>query len=324
MNINGSGEQPAQAGVQKGNSMIKHRMRGLAAGIALAVSATAFSPALAERFEGFGQDIPLDSAARQIVPSDVKVEYGNGVDSKTGITFSSAADWQSALSQAVAKKGLKAEIGKDGVTIVKAPKSESSRPYSSAPAREKVQKKNNNNRRTTNRSAPAPVEHGPRVVADAPVEVASAASAASRAAAPSVTRQGGGGFVITQAAPVPAPASAPVSQTAARGMDGKEFATKDSWKPVSKNIGSGKFIVVPGYDLRVTLESWAAATGWTVNWQSEFKYAIEADATFQGDFVQATSDLIGAMSTARPTITVDFYSANRVVVISNTLADEVN
>ena len=172
MNINGSGDKPAGTGVQKGNQMIKNRMRGLAAGIALAVSAAAYSPALAERFEGFGQDIPLESAARQIVPSNVAVEYGSGVDSTTGITFSSAADWQSALSQAVAKKGLKAEIGKDTVTIVKAPKAET-RPYSSAPAKENVQKKNN--RRTArNNQAPAPVEHGPRVVADAPAAAVAA------------------------------------------------------------------------------------------------------------------------------------------------------
>lgn len=310
--------------------MIKNRMTGLAAGIALVVSATAFSPAFAERFEGFGQDIPLESAARQIVPSDVKVDFGNGVDPKTGITFSSAADWQSALSQAVAKKGLKADIRKDGVTIVKAPKSESTRPYSSAPPKDQVQKKKNTNRRQATAPQPAAVDHGPRVVADVPAAAPAATTSASQKAAPAVTKQGGGGFVITQAAPVPAPAAAApaaashASPASGNGMEGKEFASKDSWTPVAKNVTSGKFIVVPGYDLRVTLEEWASQTGWTVNWQSEFKYEIEADATFHGDFVKATSDLIGAMSNARPTITVDFYSANRVVVISNTLADEVN
>jgi hypothetical protein len=306
--------------------MINNRMRGLAAGIALAVSVTAFTQAHAERFEGFGQDIPLESAARQIVPDNVKVEYGAGVDSQVGITFSSAADWQSALSQAVSKKGLKAEIGKEQVTIVKAPKNDAARAYSSTPAKQNVQKKNRSTRST--RPA-APVEqHGPRVVADAAHSPSPAT--ASNSSAPATTTQGGGGFSIRQAA-APAPASTPtaVPATAAapatgRGMDGKEFAAKDSQKPVLGNVGSGKFIVVPGYDLRVTLESWAAATGWTVNWQSEFKYQIEADATFQGDFVQATTDLIKAMSAARPTITVDFYAANRVVVISNTLADEVN
>lgn len=301
--------------------MIKNRMRGLAAGIALAVSVTAFTQAHAERFEGFGQDIPLESAARQIVPDNVKVEYGAGVDAQTGITFSSAADWQSALSQAVSKKGLKAEIGKDGVTIVKAPKNDAARAYSSSPSKQNVQKKNRNANRGAHPTAPVE-QRGPRVVSDSPA--ASPTSASSASAAPSATTQGGGGFTIRQAsapAPVPTPTPAPAT---GHGMDGKEFASKDSWKPVSSSIGSGKFIVVPGYDLRVTLESWAAATGWTVNWQSEFKYQIEADATFQGDFVQATTDLIKAMSEARPTITVDFYAANRVVVISNTLADEVN
>jgi hypothetical protein len=303
--------------------MIKNRMRGLAAGIALAVSVTAFTQAHAERFEGFGQDIPLESAARQIVPGNVKVEYGAGVDAQTGITFSSAADWQSALSQAVS---MKAEIGKDGVTIVKAPKNETARAYSSTPAKQNVQKKNRNGNRSTRSAAPAEPQ-GPRVVADAPVAAPSSTASAASASAPASTTQGGGGFTIRQAAaaPAPVPTPTPVSAPAkGHGMDGKEFASKDSWKPAAGNVGSGKFIVVPGYDLRVTLESWAAATGWTVNWQSEFKYQIEADATFQGDFVQATTDLIKAMSDARPTITVDFYAANHVVVISNTLADEVN
>jgi Toxin co-regulated pilus biosynthesis protein Q. len=307
--------------------MIKNRMRGLAAGIALAVSVGAFTQAHAERFEGFGQDIPLESAARQIVPGDVKVDFGAGVDPKVGITFSSAADWQSALSQAVSKKGLKAQIGKDQVTIVKAPKNDAARAYSSTPSKPNVQRKNNN--RNNNRTN-APVETGPRVVADAPVTAPSSSHASAVSASPSVTTHGGGGFTIRQATvPAPSPAPVPASEAKAasatgHGMSGKEFASKDSWKPVGGDVNSGKFIVVPGYDLRVTLESWAAATGWTVNWQSEFKYQIEADATFQGDFVKATSDLIKAMSDARPTITVDFYSANRVVVISNTLADEVN
>jgi hypothetical protein len=317
-------KQPAGTGVQKGNKMIKNRMRGLAAGIALAVVAATSQTAHAERFEGFGQGIPLESAARQIVPSDVKVDYGDGVDAKTAITFSSAADWQSALSQAVAKKGLKAEIGKDSVTIVKAPKSEV-RPYSSAPSKPNSTRKNTHNAHRT------PAEDlGPRVVADTPASVAPEGSTGAVPAPAGVTQQGGGGFVIRQSsgpAPVAAPAPARAASAApvtGHGMDGKEFASKE-WKPVSSgNIGSGKFIVVPGYDLRATLESWAAATGWTVNWQSEFKYQIEANATFQGDFLKATSDLIQAMSDARPTITVDFYAANHVVVISNHLADEVN
>lgn len=304
--------------------MIDNRMKGLAAGVALIMSLGAFGNASAAQFEGFGQDIPLESAARQIVPADQKVDYADGVNSKTPITFSSSADWQSALSSAVAKKGLKATFTTDGVKISK-DTSPKPRPYSSSPAKNTANKKN-----TQRRQAPAaPQNLGPRVVSDAPAqEVASASPARQQA---SVQTQGGGGFSIRQAAPAPAPApvetaaNVPTTSPATgHGLNGKDFSSKSDWKNYGGSVGSGKFIVVAGYDLRATLESWAAATGWTVNWKSDFSYSIEADATFTGDFVKAATDLRNAMADARPTIGLDFYQANKVLVVSNQLADEVN
>ncbi|MNL83344.1 Toxin co-regulated pilus biosynthesis protein Q [compost metagenome] len=76
--------------------------------------------------------------------------------------------------------------------------------------------------------------------------------------------------------------------------------------------------------LHGTLSTWAEATGWKVIWNSEHDYLIEANATFSGDFVKASSDLIKAMADARPQITVDYYQGNKVIVISNKLSDEVN
>lgn len=317
MNINTKRAEKPTAAVQKGKQMIDNRMKGLAAGIALIMSLAAFGNATAAQFEGFGQDIPLDSAARQIVPSDQKIDYADGVDAKTPITFSSSADWQSALSSAVAKKGLKASFTTDGVVISK-DASPKPRPYSSSPSKNTAQKKN----RQPKRTSPAPQNLGPRVVADAPAhEVAQAAVPA----AASVQTQGGGGFSIRQPVPAPAPVAVPTTSPATgNGLSGKDFAPKNEWKDYSAPVGSGKFIVVTGYDLRATLESWAAATGWTVNWKSDFSYSIEADATFSGDFVKAATDLRNAMADARPTINLDFYQANKVLVVSNQLADEVN
>jgi hypothetical protein len=157
------------------------------------------------------------------------------------------------------------------------------------------------------------------------------ASAAAGQPQASVQTQGGGGFSIRQAMPAPAPAPVPVAANVpttapatGHGLSGKDFSPKGDWKNYGGTVGSGKFIVVTGYDLRATLESWAAATGWTINWKSEFSYSIEADATFTGDFVKAATDLRNAMADARPTINLDFYQANKVLVVSNLLADEVN
>lgn len=110
--------------------MKNYGIKALIGGIAIAALA-ASAPAFAA-FEGFGKDIPLDSAARQIVPEGWAVDYGSGVDSKVTVSWSSSSDWQSALKSAVAKRGYTAQIGSNTVVISKA--TEAPRPYASAPS----------------------------------------------------------------------------------------------------------------------------------------------------------------------------------------------
>jgi len=97
-------------------------------------------------------------------------------------------------------------------------------------------------------------------------------------------------------------------------------ATKDA-PAVAAPVG---FSVAEGDDLRGVIETWGAAHGWKVVWDSEFSYPIAAAASFDGDFVDATTALVRAMGEARPAITVDFYKGNRVVVVANKAADEAN
>ena len=249
-------------------------------------------------FDGFGNDIPLESAAKQIVPEGYTVDYGAGVDKSTSVSWGSSNDWQGALSSAVAKKGLKAEIGTGTVVIVKAPET-SARPYSSTPSRDMVQKKRDNERRTSPRPRSERVE--PRD--PQPRETASV---------------GGGGFTIR-----PYRDSAN-SAKPGQGLKDKDFADgKDGWKKYDTDA-KGQFVVEEGYMLHGTLSTWAEATGWKVVWDSQHDYLIDANATFSGDFVKASSDLITAMRDARPQITVDYYQGNKVIVISNKLSDEVN
>ncbi|MDW9479061.1 hypothetical protein GOB57_10335 [Sinorhizobium meliloti] len=242
-------------------------------------------------FDSFGSDIPLESAAKQIVPEGYTVDYGAGVDKATSVSWGSAPDWQSALSSAIAKKGLKAEIGSGTVVIVKAPTA-SARPYSSTPSKDIVQKKGGDQKAKTRTQRVEP--------RDPPARETAAI--------------GGGGFTIR-----------PYHDSAkpAQGLKDKDFADtkKDNWQ---KYEGKGQFIVEEGYMLHSTLNTWAEATGWKVIWNSEHDYLIEASATFSGDFVKASSDLIKAMADARPQITVDYYQGNKVIVISNKLNDEVN
>jgi ketosteroid isomerase-like protein len=284
----------------KGTTMVKIGLRGLAATIALVSSLSMAHSALAN-FDGFGTDIPLESAAKQIAPEGTTVNYADGVDRSTSLTFSKAADWKSSLSSAVAKKGLKADFADGTVTISKAEKA--ARPYSSAPSKEMVQKKTH-----APRHRAAAQDPKPRV-------------ARETAQVNDVPAQGSGGFTIRpyrSARPV-AEATQPVAD---KHLEGKEIVTGRDWKPVGD--AKGTYIVEEGYMLRQTISSWAEAAGWKIVWESEHDYVIEAHAEFPGDFFDASSALFTAMKDARPSITVVYHKGNKVLVVSNHSADSVN
>lgn len=263
--------------------------RVLLGSMAIGMVASGCQTAFAE-FQGFGSGIPLESAARRIVPEGVSVDYAPGVDPAAEISWESAKDWKSALSAAVAKKGMRAEFGTDTVLIVKGSPAAPSRPYSSSPSEEIVQKKAPPRKALVPRPEPRPARQEAEV--------------------------GGGGFVIR-------PYRGEASETArsGSGMSGKDFAGKEGWQSYGE---TGQFTVEEGYMLHGTLNAWAEATGWKVVWNSDHDYPIEASAGFSGDFVKASSDLVRAMGAARPQITADYYRGNKVVVISNRLSDEVN
>lgn len=258
-------------------------------------------------FDSFGKEIPLESAARQIVPEGTKVDFGTGVDKTTAVTWGSSSDWQSALSSAVARKGLKARFSDGGVVIEKAAAPEAStRPYSSTPSSDIVQRRHATHPVHVARHEPRrPVRHD---------EEAPRAEEADKGAT--------SGFVIRayHQGSGPTEPRDHVAPVQGHGMVGKDPAFDDA----SSHEGSGKYVVAEGYKLHGTLDAWASATGWKVIWNSDHDYLIQANATFSGDFVKASSDLITAMGDARPQITVDYYQGNKVIVISNKLSDEVN
>lgn len=233
-------------------------------------------------FDGFGKDIPLDSAARQIVPEGWTVDYGEGVDSKATVSWSAAGDWQGALRSAVSRRGYSAQFGSNSVVISKSSEktAEAPRPYASAPAK-----------------AAPPKKH---VTAPKPKAQASVREEDFR---------GGGGFSIRPY----------------RGADTSRLATKGDDAPAGNEAAQRNgFSVKEGQNLQPVLADWAAAAGWSLVWNSEFDYRIEASASFSGEFVDAATALITAMSGARPAITVDFYKGNHVMVVSNKSSDEVN
>lgn len=256
------------------------------------------SHANAASFNGFGEDIPLESAAKQIVPEGWRVDFASGVDKSAKVSWTSASDWKDALSSAAAKRGYQVQYGNSSVIVTKGGARVASAP-------------------TAKKQAPSVAKHayaGPRKEAIGGTRTKKQSSPETREVRNEAV--GGGGFSIT---PLRGPK---VSADSAGGSEWREYkAGKDGSEQPS---GPASLRVNEGDSLRAVLTAWAEKHGWKLVWKSEFNYPIAASASFEGDFVQSTTSLIKAFEAARPTITADFWTGNNVVVISNTSSDEAN
>ncbi|UZO94728.1 hypothetical protein [Roseomonas mucosa] len=55
---------------------------------------------------GFGNDVPLSFAAKQIVPTSFRVVYRKGVDQESLVSWKGGKPWNQALGVALAQHGL--------------------------------------------------------------------------------------------------------------------------------------------------------------------------------------------------------------------------
>jgi hypothetical protein len=69
---------------------------------------------------GFGDQIPLSFAVRQIVPARFQVAFGEEVDREERVDWKGGKPWRSTLSEAVKPFGLTIDVRGLTVTIVEA------------------------------------------------------------------------------------------------------------------------------------------------------------------------------------------------------------
>lgn len=228
------------AGLKRGSQM---KIGVLAAVAAICVSF--HSAAMAEPVRGFGRDVPMSAAMRQVVPDGWSVSYGVGVDASQVVSWRGAEDWRAVVDDMCNRRGLTVSYDQEGRAV-----------------------------RVTRAD-------------DQRVQVAAAS--------------GKGGFVLVP--PRSAPPEGAGWQTYQGG--GAPAAVGGTW------------VAKKDQTLRGVLAEWAQRAGWTVTYQSGFEYRLEAPATFGGDFIQASGDLLRSMQSAKPAVTGTFYKANHVLVIAN-------
>lgn len=67
--------------------------------------------------QGFGNDVPISFAARQIVPRPVSIRFGKGVDPTAMVSWRGGAPWNQVLAAAVRPLGLQIITGATTVLI---------------------------------------------------------------------------------------------------------------------------------------------------------------------------------------------------------------
>ncbi|HME25952.1 MAG TPA: hypothetical protein VKI44_32225 [Acetobacteraceae bacterium] len=67
--------------------------------------------------QGFGRQVPLSFAVRQIVPPAIHVSYGPDVDTKALVDWSGGALWDQVLRAAIEPLGLRLLIGRGVIEL---------------------------------------------------------------------------------------------------------------------------------------------------------------------------------------------------------------
>ncbi len=66
---------------------------------------------------GFGNLVPLNFAAKQIVPAPLKLVYANGVDPDVSVSWQGGRPWDQVLASMLRSQGLHMTLARGTVTI---------------------------------------------------------------------------------------------------------------------------------------------------------------------------------------------------------------
>ncbi len=115
-----------------------------------------------------------------------------------------------------------------------------------------------------------------------------------------------------EAPPAPAPVRDEASAVPPHGENNRMRAAATADVDIEE-----LWVAAVGQSLRTVLKDWGGRAGWTIVWQSDREYPIDAAATFSGDFTNAASQLFNGFATAMPAPSAHFYKGNRVLLVES-------
>lgn len=221
------------------------------------------APVDLQEVEGFGTDIPLALALRQVVPADYAYSFGEGVNPGYRVSWTGGKNWLEVVREMIAPLGLNASIQDKIVVIYNAnlpPAAGEKRSEASAPDAAPQEKTNiyslrrqaiTNPGEESASQPPETLEMVGEIVASEMPEAVPVPDSSGRAAAARLTPEEKAAFVE--------PASGRAAVWEARRGD----------------------------SLKRTLDAWSKKANVELVWESSHDYIVNADVLVNGDFRQA-------------------------------------
>lgn len=291
------GDQPANAGEHALSPMPVTPVEKTKAPVPVIRSESVDEQINYEDITGFGNDIPLGLATRQIVPDDFSFSFDTDIDPGLRVSWQGGKAWNAVLEETLEPHDLKADIRNNKVRITKTEHYQQAdmhaRPYQKAEIRERPGPVDQQNRQKTRSAHAVPFEsaekhHGHRASTE-PV----ALMPQSEDTGP-VSASGKSMKHINAGKPVPlikdrdgnvrawrsAPASPPVR-------------TEQNASPVNTgNYDIGFWKAARGTNLKDVLTSWARQAGTEIYWDSSYDYKLPQSIKMHGTFADAVQAVL--------------------------------
>lgn len=253
--------------------------------------------------DGFGSDIPLYFAVRQIVPEGKAIVFGEGIDQDKIVSWSGGADWLSILKRTATDQGLTVQVDGDVVRLTKTGVARNAVVATDRTFGGDVSKEARGGFVMVPYQPPSPAQPEPKTDGF-DVDKGSGATFAGGTGSGSIE--------------IAASASGKTS-----GMPTTVSVRDIPVKVLTGSLDMGEtWTAESGMTLHQVLGDWSDRAGWTLVYQSEMVYQLQATADFKGDFLTAAGYLIKSIQ-ADPQPIATFYTGNNALVISNN-QDQVN
>ncbi len=229
---------------------------------------------------GFGHDIPLGIAVKQIVPTGTNVVFDPSVDTSMPVNWRGGQSWQQVLADTLGPNSLYMYMSENGNSVLI-----------------------NTTRPALANAQPAPMMtmmNPPPVI---PTVIPTAAPVAAPAPAPVYTPVSATSNIPPVMVPAPMTASMPVMKPVPVNLPSVALPPMEvpTWTAKTSDT------------LHQTLEAWCKKANVSLRWDSEFDYPIETNISLTGDFETSVRALLGGLKNANPRPVAHYYRAKEGV-----------